>query len=50
MSTLSVEIVQNAPQMVDGLHFKRPVTCNDLQGHSRSLPLVLFDRPHTISY
>ena len=44
-------ITENAAQMFDGLHLKRhahPV--KDHQGHSVSLPLLLFDRPYTISY
>ena len=49
-SALSVEIWQNTAQMFDGLHLERPKPGNDLQGHSRSLTLVPFDRPHTISY
>ena len=48
-STLSVEIVQNAAQMFDGLHLERLQPVNDLQGHSRSLPLLLFNRPYSIS-
>ena len=43
----TVEIVLNAAQMFDGLHLKRPATCND---HLRSLPLLPFDRPYRISY
>ena len=46
--TVSWKIVQNAAQMYDGLHLKRPATGH--QGHSRSLPLLPFDRPYTISY
>ena len=30
--------------------WKRLQAANDLQGHSRSLPLLPFDRPYTISY
>ena len=37
--------------MFDRLHLKRPVflqLVSDLQGHSRSLPLLPFDRPHDL--
>jgi len=33
--------------MFDGLHLKRPATC---ESPSRSLPLLPFVRPYTISY
>jgi len=31
-------------------HLKRPAKGNDLQGHSRSLQLLLLDRPHTSTF
>jgi len=33
--------------MFDGLHLKRSKSVDDLQGHSRSLLLLTFDRPYT---
>ena len=36
--------------MFDRLHLKTPAPVNDIQGHSRSLPLLPFDMPYTISY
>jgi len=47
---MSVEILSTAAQLYEKLHFKGLQWVSDLEGHSRSSELPLFDRPSITSY
>jgi len=46
----SVEILSTAASLYEKSHFKGLQQVRDLEGHSRSSKLLLFDRPYVTSY